>query len=61
MGPHPHNWLCDLIQITVESPVQLTRGSSDSEVDCLLRNVETDPGSEGFMKCLRKNPRDVVV
>lgn len=41
-----------------ESPVQLTLGSSDSELDFLLRNVETDPGLGGFMKCLRKSRRE---
>lgn len=61
VGPCSHNWLCDLIQNTTESPVQLTLGSSDSELDFLLRNVETDPGSGGFMKCLRKCLREDFV
>lgn len=61
VGPRPHNWLCHLIQNMTESPVQLTLGSSDSELDFLLRNVETDPGSGGFMKCLRKCLREDFV
>lgn len=61
VGPHPHNWQYDLIQIMAESPVWLTLGSSDSELDFLVRNVETDPGSGGFMKCLRKSRREDCV
>lgn len=54
VGLYLHNWLHNLIQNRTASPVQLTLGSSDSELDFLLRNVETDPGSGGLMKCLRK-------